>query len=739
MAAAATATLSPTTQAVTGYVGSPLAATVAYTATNFTGAISYSVAPALPAGLLLSPTTGQITGTPSVAQAASTYTVTAKGAATGSATTKVTLSVLQPAVTPTTQTLNAFVGKPITATSVLTARNFTGVVTYGVSPALPAGLTLNTANGQVTGAPTVTQAATVHTITAIGAMAGQATATLTVTVALPSLAPASQTLQGTAGMSLTQSGAITATGFGGTVSYGISPALPSGLKLNTGNGVVSGTPAAALPATAFTLTGTGATSGVATALLNLTIAPPPPALSPLTQAVNGVVGTPLASRALTASNFLSPSTLVYTVAPALPAGLSLDAATGVISGTSSIAIPVTAFLVTASDGVSAVVTATVNLAIKPTLSPASQSLTGYVGLPFISPGFVPGGFNPTTFTIIPLLGAGFAINPATGIISGTPTAIQALTRYTVTATDGVNTASATLSLSVAMPSISPASQSVTGTVGSAINSTRAFTANGFGGAVTYSLNPATLPTGLAFDPATGILSGISTVASLSRAYTVSANGATTGSATATITLGVNPLVAPSKQTVKSPVNAPITPTTAVTVTGLTGSPVVYSISPVLPAGLALDSTTGIVSGTPINPQSTAAYVISVTDGVSGTGTSLLSLTVTNPPNCLTASLTPAQEGRRAYLRLNCYSCHGDSGLGGMGPNIRGEGGGVKDVVPNGSDGGMPGFSDYLCANDLDYLQAYLNSLGSRTPAPSFLHWWEQTPCEIVGNCPAAIQ
>jgi len=61
---------------------------------------SYSISPALPAGLSLNTTTGVISGTPSVAAASSTYTVTATNAG-GSTTTTLTIKIVSPAFTLT--------------------------------------------------------------------------------------------------------------------------------------------------------------------------------------------------------------------------------------------------------------------------------------------------------------------------------------------------------------------------------------------------------------------------------------------------------------------------------------------------------------------------------------------------------------------------------------------------------------------------------------------------------------
>jgi len=87
--------LSPTAQRVSGIVNSAITATPALTATNFTGRVTYSVRPALPAGLSLDTRTGVISGTPTVLQKPATYTLTGAGATAGTATSTLTIKVQQ--------------------------------------------------------------------------------------------------------------------------------------------------------------------------------------------------------------------------------------------------------------------------------------------------------------------------------------------------------------------------------------------------------------------------------------------------------------------------------------------------------------------------------------------------------------------------------------------------------------------------------------------------------------------
>jgi len=74
-----------------------------------------------------------------------------------------------------------------------------------------------------------------------------------------------------------------------------------------------------------------------------------------------------------------------------------------------------------------------------------------------------------------------------------------------------------------------------------------------------------------------------------------------------------PALSPATQTLSGTAGTAITPTTPFTPTGLT-APIVYSVSPDLPAGLTLDTDTGVISGTPNAEQSSLTYTITASDG-----------------------------------------------------------------------------------------------------------------------------
>lgn len=86
-------------------------------------------------------------------------------------------------------------------------------------------------------------------------------------------------------------------------------------------------------------------------------------------------------------------------------------------------------------------------------------------------------------------------------------------------------------------------------------------------------------------------------------------------------------------------------------------------------------------------------------------------------------LSPAGEGRRIWLKYNCYGCHGMRAEGGMAENVQREG---ASIAREGSDEGMPSYAKYLTEGDVKNIEAYLRSIGT-TGEPTFTHWWEPIP------------
>ena len=126
-----------------------------------------------------------------------------------------------------------------------------------------------------------------------------------------------------------------ASGGNGTVTYSLTPALPTGLSFTAATRTISGTPTAAAAAATYTLTATDTDSDTATLTFRIeTAANAVPAFA---------TGATIADQSWATHNAITSLTLpaatggngalTYTLTPALPDGLSLDADTRTITGT----------------------------------------------------------------------------------------------------------------------------------------------------------------------------------------------------------------------------------------------------------------------------------------------------------------------------------------------------------------------------------------------------------------------
>ena len=146
-----------------------------------------------------------------------------------------------------------------------------------------------------------------------------------------------------------------ATGGTGTLTYSLTPALPSGLDFDEDTRILSGTPAAGSAAAAATYTYTATDENDDEVTLQFTITVEEdlmPAFDAGEMIANQIYTEGLASNTLTLPEVTSGSgngTLEYSLTPALPNGLDFDEDTRILSGTPTDAAAVTTYTYTATD------------------------------------------------------------------------------------------------------------------------------------------------------------------------------------------------------------------------------------------------------------------------------------------------------------------------------------------------------------------------------------------------------
>ncbi|WP_448528516.1 putative Ig domain-containing protein [Raineya sp.] len=251
--------------------------------------------------------------------------------------------------TGTVPTSSLLVGSPI---SFFVNTNDLTSPTYTISPALPTGLSLNASTGEISGTPLQTISSTIYTITATSGNC-QATHSISLTIECPVFNYTPATLpNATFGVAYSQivqassPNGLTYNQYTLDLSVG---RLPNGLSLNTSTGTISGTPTEAGTFNLKILAGSNSHScGDAIFYTFVVNCPTVVTFTPTTLS-NGNVGSAYSA---TISSSLGAGT-TYSISPALPAGLNLNANTGVISGTPTAVSPATTYTITATNSTGA--------------------------------------------------------------------------------------------------------------------------------------------------------------------------------------------------------------------------------------------------------------------------------------------------------------------------------------------------------------------------------------------------
>jgi hypothetical protein len=394
----------------------------------------------LPAGVSFDATAGVVFGTPTAVETGTLSLIAYDQTyVTNTASATLTLTIDPP---PFSVAIPAAPDGTVGAAYQLTATvsGAMGSPTWSVSSgSLPGGLALDALSGTIAGVPTAwgTTTAVIQAQDSWGTARTDAKP-VTITIAPAPLAIASSTL-GAAQYQTPYNAMLTATGGTGSQTWAlVAGALPAGFALDAA-GAINGTSQtpAAIGTFTFTVRATDSNwaGNSATKTLALTVVPPPIGVTAM-GASAGTVGVPYAAAAPVVTGLVGAP--VWSIASgALPAGLALNATSGIISGVPAVYGVFTA-AVQAQDSWDPSRTASAPMTI--TIAPAPLAIStaaladGTVGRAYQSTLTSAGGTGLTTWTITAgALPGGLAMS-SNGIISGTPLAPGSFA-ITVQATD----------------------------------------------------------------------------------------------------------------------------------------------------------------------------------------------------------------------------------------------------------------------------------------------------------------
>ena len=525
------------------------------------------------------------------------------------------------------------VNKPITEEALPAAVGGVGQLTYSLTPALPPGISFDPSSRALSGTPTAISARTEFTYIVTDSEGTTAQAPFYITVeanAVPTFgAAAIKDLQFTQDQEVEIPALPAASGGNGILQYALTPSLPQGTRFDPATRIISGAPTSESARSAYTYTVTDADRETDQLTFGITVVGDiaPTFGSAVIDDVNmtqhrpfDAVEFPLAAG--------GNGTLIYSVSPALPAGVTFDPLTRVLSGTPTVAYGRSWYTYQATDEQGDASQLPFALTIAPNRLPsfegetiAEQRYQENLPIESLTLPEASGGDGMLIYSVTPALPQGLSFNPTTRALSGTPTVVLERTEFMYAATDEEGDAAELPLVITVVEDVAPDFEGVSieeqilkqnRDIGQVVLPEAA----GGNGELQYTVTP-DLPRGLAFDAATRTLYGLPTV-ELERTeftYTATDEDGDTGHVPLYITIESD--LMPDFEGVAIPEydfrqNSDIGQVVLPAAKSGDGS-LTYSISPALPDGLTLDGSTHTLSGTPTAASARFKYIYSAAD------------------------------------------------------------------------------------------------------------------------------
>ncbi len=558
----------------------------------------------LPAGLALDPVTGVLSGTPT-ATGNFSVTVSALDSTGAEATKPYTFTInVAPSIAGPNSLPNWTVGQPYPATPIVPQGGTPGYSNFQiVGGSLPDGMTLDPVTGVISGTPTVP--GPVNIVVQVQDSTGAKTSTPYnfVVNGAPIITSPTSLPNWTVNQAYPSTPVVMTGGTPGYSNFVVSTgSLPAGMTLNNATGVISGTPTTTGSYT-LQVQGQDSTGAKATYPYTFTINAAPVITAP-TSLPNWTVNQPYPNQQVTLANG-TPGYSNYTLASGtLPAGLTLNNSTGLISGTPTVSGNFN-ITVQAQDTTGALATKPYSFTINvsPSIAGPNSLPNWTVGQPYPSTPIVPQGGTPgySNFQIVGgTLPAGMTLDPVTGVISGTPTVAGPVSIVVqVQDSTGAKTSTPYNFVVNSLPVITSPTSLQDWTVNQPYPSKTVTMSGGTPGYSNFVVSTGSLPAGMSLNPVTGVISGTPTNTGN---YTLNIQGQDSTGAKAnypyTFTINAAPVITAPASLPNWTVNQPY-PNQQVTLTGGTPGYSNYNVATgTLPAGLTLNPTTGLISGTP---------------------------------------------------------------------------------------------------------------------------------------------